>query len=230
MRYAPLLSPEERARAERYKSETRAAQFVTGRGLLRKILGEITGIPPADLQFAANEHGKPALAHEGLDLYFNVAHSKNAALIAVTRVGPVGVDLEALRPIAKLEQIAHRWFSDDDLSYLMDCDSCDRVARFFRLWTRKEALFKAWGVGLSWETARCVSVLHDQVFPASHGAPSHGALPGAPSQSVSKLPEPWGEDLHWSIRSWSPSPGYAAAVAAPGDSWRLVIQGERIDD
>ena len=204
LRYAPFLSPAEKERADSYKSESRAAQFITGRGRLRMILSEITGVPPGDLAIVAGEHGKPVLAGEP-GLHFSIAHSKDAALIAVTRIGPIGVDLEALRPVAHMERLARRWFTEDDVSYLVEAGPAERTARFFWLWTRKEALFKAWGTGISWESARRVSVRLDRIGPP---APKSRSQPAAG----------W-----WSIRSWSPRPGYAAAVAAPGDSWRLVM-------
>ncbi len=207
-RLAPLLSPEEKARAGRYKSKSRAAQFIVARGLLRRILGEITGVPPSDLRFTTNEHGKPTFAEDEINLHFNVAHSESVALIAITRVGPVGVDIEAIRSISNIERLARRWFSDEDYQYIMHADTSNQDARFFRLWTRKEALLKAWGVGLSWESSRAVNVLNDCVGPPPPD------VPGGPAR-------PWGNEPKWSIRSWSHASKYVAAVAAPGESWRL---------
>lgn len=210
-RYAPLLSSDEQDRLARYASAARAAQFVTGRGALRLILAGLVGLPPSDLRFTENERGKPALADHG-GYHFNVAHAKERVLIAVTRVGPVGVDLEAIRPIARREQIARRWFSDEDIAQLRQAardGRDDPDAAFLRLWTRKEALLKAWGIGLSWGRARTLTVSGDRV----------GARPVS---VVGANRSPLDGEQGWSIRSWSPRPGFIAAVAAPGDAWRLL--------
>ena len=111
---------------------------------LRAILGQYTGAP---LDFATGEYGKPYLPADP-HLHFNLSHSHQLALVAVSRDVEVGVDVEWFRPLPACLAIAERFFPPAELAALMDALPADREREFFRLWTRIEARLKARGVGL----------------------------------------------------------------------------------
>jgi 4'-phosphopantetheinyl transferase len=146
-----MLSPDEQARAQHFKFETDRNRFITGRGLLRTILSSYVQVDPAQLRFTYSKRGKPTLeygpGHE--PLHFNVAHSKNLILIAVTKACAVGVDVEWIHPMNDAEDIAARFFSPREAAKLMALTNEQRIPAFFNLWTRKEAWLKATGDGLS---------------------------------------------------------------------------------
>src|SRR5438093_8860446 len=106
------LSSDEVARAERFLREQDRAHFIAARGLLRVILGRYLLREPGELRFRYGEHGKPDLAAaERLPLRFNVAHSGELVLVAVTCDRAIGVDLEVRRDSVEWEPIAAEFFS-----------------------------------------------------------------------------------------------------------------------
>jgi 4'-phosphopantetheinyl transferase len=100
------------------------------------------------LRFIYGDYGKPALA-SGQDLRFNLSHSKEVALLGVTRNAELGVDVEHIRADFATEDIARRFFSRAEVEVFNALPVEEQVAAFFRCWTRKEAYIKAIGKGLS---------------------------------------------------------------------------------
>ena len=135
------LSPEELARAERFRAEGARRSFVAVRGELRRVLGARLGVAAADVALAVDEHGRPWV--EGAS--FNVSHSGAVGLIAVAGAGRrVGVDVEQVRPGMDVGAVAARFFHPDEAAAI-----AGRRDAFFRCWTRKEAVVKALGLGLN---------------------------------------------------------------------------------
>ena len=146
-----ILSPDEQDRAQKFKFENSRERFIVGRSLLRTILGSYLQVNPTQLRFIYSPRGKPSLENifgHGA-LHFNVAHSQNLILIAVTRACPLGVDVEWANPIKDFEDIADRFFSKNETAKLKAAPADQRMAAFYSLWTRKEAYLKATGEGLS---------------------------------------------------------------------------------
>ncbi|MFN0245635.1 MAG: 4'-phosphopantetheinyl transferase family protein [Kofleriaceae bacterium] len=88
-------------------------------------------------------YGKPQLRDDD-SVAFNVSHSGSLALVAVSREGPLGVDLEQHRVIRDIDKLAARYFTQVEASLV----AADPQV-FFRLWARKEAWIKAQGGGLT---------------------------------------------------------------------------------
>jgi 4'-phosphopantetheinyl transferase len=145
---ADVLSPTERERAARFRFDRDRARYVAAHGAMRCILGDALGRPPASLAFEVGPLGKPALADHPA-LHFNLSHSRDLAVLAVTTHGPVGVDVEAALPIPDSVAVAEANFSPAERAALRRLPEAERVAGFHRLWTRKEAYLKAIGTGLS---------------------------------------------------------------------------------
>ena len=142
------LEPEERDRAGRFHFERLQRHFVAGRGFLRYVLGRYLEVGPEELRFAYNNYGKPSLAGEQ-SLQFNMSHSHEVGLVAVTRDAALGVDVEHIRADFASEEIAMRFFSPLEVETFSSLPKEERVAAFFRCWARKEAYIKAIGKGLS---------------------------------------------------------------------------------
>ena len=144
-----ILSADELARAQHFVRAADAQRFIATRAILRRLLGSYLGIKPCALRFEYGRYGKPSLtgAVEGA-LCFSVAHSADAALVAVARGRRIGVDLELIRNPAPLD-VARQFFAPDELRALLSLPSAEQTTAFYRCWTRKEAYLKAKGVGLS---------------------------------------------------------------------------------
>jgi len=139
-----LLTADEQKRAGKFIKEEDADRFILCRGLRRRILAGYLNQAPADLCFDHNENGKPFL--EGRELNFNVSHSRDRMLIAVTAGRAVGVDIEFRRDGVPMESIAERWFAPEEREFLQGLKN-PRTA-FFDIWAKKEAYVKALGQGI----------------------------------------------------------------------------------
>lgn len=140
-----LLTDAERARARHFVGPLLQRRFVAARAQLRALLGRHLDRDPRSLVFLLNEFGKPRLAdHPGV--HFSLSHSQDRALLAVSEGPEIGVDLEMMRPVDHLD-LARRYFHPDEISAIERHD--DPRQAFFRIWTLKEAVVKAIGLGLS---------------------------------------------------------------------------------
>jgi 4'-phosphopantetheinyl transferase len=142
------LSPRERARGDRFHFEHHRRRFLAAHCALRATLSRHTGTPPSSLQFIENPFGKPLLAGVP-DCQFNLSHSDDLALLVISDTGPVGVDIEMLRPMRDALSLAEANFSASEYAEFLAVDPRVRDEVFLRVWTRKEACLKAVGIGLS---------------------------------------------------------------------------------
>lgn len=140
------LSPEELTRAQTFKHKQH--EFVATRALVRKVLAHYTSMPTSSLEFARREQGKPYLTNSPFPIYFNLSHSGNFAVLAVSTAGEIGIDIETIRPRNFLA-IAERYYHADEFKQLLATPEAEREPLFFKLWTLKEAFFKATGGGIS---------------------------------------------------------------------------------
>ncbi|HEU4510787.1 MAG TPA: 4'-phosphopantetheinyl transferase superfamily protein [Pyrinomonadaceae bacterium] len=150
-KFWPTLNADEAQRANRFHFEEHRRGFVVARGFLREVLSRYLDAKPESLQFSYSAYGKPALngEHKGTRLRFNLSHSHNLALLAVTEDSEIGVDVEYMRADFAGADIARRFFSRAEVATFDALAEKDRVAAFFRCWTRKEAFIKATGKGMS---------------------------------------------------------------------------------
>lgn len=160
-RLGSLLDAEERGRAERYHFDRHRRRYIVSQGMLRVLLARYRGLRPAALAFDQGPKGKPSLVGAPA-LHFNVSHSDERSVVAVARDGPLGVDIERLRPLADADDIARRFFSEREAAAYASLPEPLRPRAFFDCWTRKEAFIKALGEGLFLALDRFdVSVLPD---------------------------------------------------------------------
>jgi 4'-phosphopantetheinyl transferase len=144
------LSDEEQNRAARFHFGKDRESYQNAHGSLRLILGRYLDLAPAELHFGQTDFGKPFLTNnEASGLLFNMSHSGDFALIAVTREREVGVDVEFMRDGFATDDVAEHFFSVAEIYTLTGLEPHLRTHAFFNCWTRKEAYVKARGEGLS---------------------------------------------------------------------------------
>jgi 4'-phosphopantetheinyl transferase len=143
-----LLSSGEWRRAEAFANDRLRADFILNRAAKRRILGAYLGVAPRTIDFGYGPRGKPYIAHPACTLRFNLTHSGTLSLLAVTRDGEIGVDLEYVVERRRLENIAARMFGDARARHLESLSEPDRLRQFYVYWTWLEACVKARGGGL----------------------------------------------------------------------------------
>jgi 4'-phosphopantetheinyl transferase len=200
-----ILSADEQERADRYRFEADRLRCVIGRGYLRLLLGKLLDLPANNLQFEYDEFGKPSLVpRQGLPLQFNVSHSGDLILIAITMARAVGVDVERIRTDLDPDSIAARFFSTNECKVLASLAGAARYEAFFTCWTRKEAYLKGRGIGLS---------LPLDQFDVSF-------LPNEEPQLLATRHDP-AEARRWRLQALDLSGDYAGALAAPSSIRKL---------
>ena len=202
-----VLSADEQKRAERFYFQKDRSRYIVARGLLRTILGRYLNRAPNQLQFCYTSYGKPALVGESGKhvLRFNVSHSLDLALYAITCGRELGVDLERVRPDLVDQQLAERFFSPREVATLRTLPVNVRQEAFFACWTRKEAYLKVRGEGV---------MLGLDQFDVS-------LVPGEPAALLGTNGDPQ-EALRWSLQELVLRSGYVAALAVEGHDWRLT--------
>jgi 4'-phosphopantetheinyl transferase len=194
---AQCLSADERRRANRFAFERDRRRFIVGRAWLRRQLASRLSLRPEIVEIEYGPRGKPVLPARLADsgLRFNVSHSEDLAVYAFARGREIGIDVEAVRAIEDADAIAARFFSARENSAYRALDSRDKPLGFFSCWTRKEAFIKALGDGLY------------------HPLDSFDVslAPGEPARLLRVGGVP-GDRCGWNLESFSPAPGFVAAV------------------
>jgi len=143
-----LLSPEERIRSERYLQPRKRESFVLTRGMMRSVLSKYLDSPPEDIRFAYGEHGKPELKTIHKGVYFNLTHSGEIAVLAVSGRSRVGVDVERMdRDPERLDRIMEFLCPSEEMASYMALSRRDRALSAYYLWTANEAYLKGVGSG-----------------------------------------------------------------------------------
>jgi 4'-phosphopantetheinyl transferase len=194
---AALLSQDERQRVARYHRSVDRDRFIAGRGILRKIISAYLALAPCKLRFTYDEYGKPAVSDDQNDraINFNLSHSGELALCAVTRGRVVGIDIEYVREDFATLDIAERFFSKDEVAALESLPMEQRTRGFFNCWSRKEAFIKAKGMGVSYPLDRFTVSLAPGLTPA-----------------LLKVDGDEREAMRWKMYELKPGAGYVAAL------------------
>ncbi len=149
----PLLSAQERERWSAYVQADDRLRFLTGAALLRRAAGGCLSVSPGRLRVdrtcreCGAQHGKPSLPdHPEFDV--SVSHAGEHVVVAVARGPRIGVDVERIRDV-EVDELARSAFSIAEAAELAALPAGERVGAFFSLWTRKESIVKALGVGIT---------------------------------------------------------------------------------
>ncbi len=195
------LSTDERQRAGRFHFRKDCDRFIIARGVLRQILSRYLNTSPAQLRFSYTEYGKPELQDVPgkVPVRFNMSHSNEMALYAVTLGREIGIDVEFIREDFAGIEIAERFFSTAEVAVLRALPSALQTPAFFNCWTRKEAYIKARGEGLSYPLDQFTVSL----------------TPGEPACLLSTHLDPRDAE-RWKLFALSPADGYVGALAVEG--------------
>jgi 4'-phosphopantetheinyl transferase len=194
---AAVLSRRERQRADRFAFDRDRCRFIVRRAALRRLLAARVGARPESLELVYGAHGKPRLAPGSteVDLRFNVSSCDDLAAFAFSVGCEVGIDLEAVRASADVDDVAARFFSRAEYEAYLALEPRDRPLGFFQCWTRKEAFIKALGDGLTHPLDR---------FAVSLGPETPAAILRVENASV--------DGCGWRLWSFVPAPGFVAAL------------------
>ncbi len=150
-----LLNQEEREKADRFYFQKDRERFILSKGILRKILGKYLHQDPEKISFSSNSFGKPELQifsphreNNSGKICFNISHSENVFLVAISRDLELGVDIEFIRPNRPIEKIIEKYFSPEEKKELLQKNEPERLKNFYQLWTCKEAFIKGIGEGM----------------------------------------------------------------------------------
>jgi 4'-phosphopantetheinyl transferase len=194
--YRNLLSQIEKERADRFVFEHLTRSHELSHGALRLLLAHILNCRAQEVEFIYGPRGKPFLQGDSR-IKFNMAHSGNLALYAVTFDVEIGVDVEEMREVPDMDQIAARYFCDAEAEELRALGAGGPAMQaFFRCWTRKEAYIKAMGDGLY------IPLDQFQVTLSS----------SEPVKFV-HIGKDEGVATRWALHHLDPAPGYIGALA-----------------
>lgn len=209
--FEQMLESDELESYQRLQQNEYRHEYLVSHALLRKALSYYVDRSPASWHFSQNEAGKPAI--EGLPkIRFNLSHSNDMAVCAITVDQEVGIDVEYQANGESLIAVADQYFSNEELALLEKTTEADKTALFFQLWTLKEAYLKARGEGQS-------VPLPDLSFSFSQNDGVNFAA--ADSE----------ESARWDFSLLSISEGYSAALALDGSIQSIqLIEGLRSDD
>lgn len=149
--YAGMLMPDEIEKSRRFYFERDKVSYIICRGVLRVLVSSYININPEEVEFKYNSFGKPELisSQNELGIKFNLSHSGDFCLIALTNDREIGVDIERISYINNCISIAQNFFSDSENLLLESVSDDEKLDLFYNLWTHKEALVKASGMGLT---------------------------------------------------------------------------------
>jgi 4'-phosphopantetheinyl transferase len=146
--FVGLLSFDEYVRMIHFIHDRDRRRFVAARTGMRVILARYLGISPQSIGFDYGDNGKPSVAIAGdHPIHFNLSHSADLAVLAVSDRYELGIDIEEIRFLK--EDVAKWFFSPKENQTLQSLPAEHYLDGFYRCWTRKEAFIKAHSAGLS---------------------------------------------------------------------------------
>lgn len=201
------LSTAERERAERFRFDRDRDRWLAGRIALRRILARELGVATQDIAYGTLARGKPFLSGVTAGrAEFNLSHAGACALVGISRDAPIGVDVEFVKPMDDLADVAERHFAVEERAALFALPREEQLAGFYRLWTRKEAYIKAIGTGLGHALDRFAVSLTPEPCRFIH-------LDGDRTASES-----------WSLLHLTPRAEFVGAVAVPRAGARVQLR------
>lgn len=196
-RDAASLSDAERLRAQRFGTDALRHRWIAGRTTLRKVLGAVLGIAPAEVAIRRGTRGRPELVDASAGIDFNVSHTQNVAVIGIARGldadARIGVDVEANDRIVGADRLARKFLTAREQATLAGLSFEQRRERFLRYWTCKEAMSKATSDGLS-APFRCLDVEIGEALRLADGPPPY-------------------DPPRWELRTIDVPPGWLATLA-----------------
>jgi 4'-phosphopantetheinyl transferase len=199
-----VLCDEEHQRADRFRFEPDRRRYIAARAALRILLGRYIDQPAERIVFSYSTTGKPSLqrADGGSGPHFNVSHSGEIALLAFCADAELGIDVELVHDIEDTESIVRRFFCAEEVDQWLELPAHLGQKAFYDCWTRKEAVVKAMGGGLS---------VPLDAFQVSF----------SPTDAPRVRFRHDGDVTPWSLYDVSPASDYSGALAIRGAGWDL---------
>lgn len=195
------LDASERARYDRYRRDLDRHMFLLGRVMARAVVADALQVPPDAWRWREGDRGRPEIDAAACAVSFNLAHSDGSVVCALSRTGPVGVDIEN-RTRTPLERALVVRCCHVDEAADVDARGDDWRDRFLQYWTLKESYLKAVGLGIS---------VHLPDVRFRLGPPVQPAFVGSLS----------GADAGWTFDLTTIDPAHFVAVAvSPADGGR----------
>jgi 4'-phosphopantetheinyl transferase len=189
------LPPDELERSHRFRIPADQARFIVARALTRRLIRHYLGWGESPFEFSVGPIGKLHLpAPEPLK--FNATHSGHMVLVAISRDADVGVDVEHLRSLPKFQELAERYYCPQEIATLNTLPAELKQRAFFLAWTRKEALLKGVGKGLTFPLCDVEVTL----------------TPGEPARLL-QFGDVAGDAAPWRLVHLEPGEEYVGAVA-----------------
>jgi 4'-phosphopantetheinyl transferase len=199
-RFYAALAPDEKFKAAQFKFHVDRCRFIARRGILRSLLAKHIGIAPAEVELLCSEQGKTCIAaHQSSRIRFSVSHSRWLAMYALALDRDVGIDVERIDRSLAWQDISKAFFSGSEQDVISRLPSARQPESFFEIWTRKESLLKAFGMGFLFDPAQ-INVAEDYV-PGRATTLRH-------------------EERLWKLVPLGAS-GFAATLTAAGSEWRV---------
>lgn len=145
--YKNILTEEELDKAELFHQEKDRASYLTRRIMCRLLLSKYLDCLPEQIGFKEGFNKKPEVITPTTSFCFNISHSSDYIIIAITNALPVGIDIERLNPSFLFKDIVNDYFTKEEQAYIF-VDKDKALEAFFYLWTRKEAYLKYTSEGL----------------------------------------------------------------------------------
>ncbi len=121
-------------------------QFFQSRRLLRTLLKDNN--LNHNINILKDTKGKPILENCH-DLNISISHTRKHVAVGLSRDFKIGIDLENIKDRKYLKKIACKVFNENENYNLSLCSNyAEYINLFFRYWTKREALGKAYGIGL----------------------------------------------------------------------------------
>ncbi len=170
---AEPLAKEERIRAAQIRTEAGQRRWIAAHAALRTILGRHLDVEPSDVPLRFGPHSKPELDFDPAPLLFNLSHSGDLALVALSVGREVGIDVELMDPNRRFEDLARIGLDEESAAAVRAAGPEERPQAFYAAWTRREAIAKCRGVGLGGQQTGATPV---SVFPLDAGPGYAAAL------------------------------------------------------
>lgn len=148
LRYKSILSSEEMEKADKFRFESDHIRYIVCRSVLRLLLGYCCRCKPEALDIKYKKYGKPHLDAKNA-VYFNVSHSDEQCLIGISKHAEIGVDIENIKTLESVNEMSKTIFNQEEMNLYETVSSEQKMDFFYACWVRKEALFKALGIGIS---------------------------------------------------------------------------------
>ena len=146
--YRSFLDPEEQQTYDRYRVDFKKIEFLTGRVLLKKLLGHKLRLPSEEIRFVRNDYGKLFLQTERQpELFFNLTHTDRLIACVLSSWDGVGIDMERIKraPYEVMDQV----FLPEEIDWIQSQPTPNMKERaFFSPLDTKGSRYESGGSGL----------------------------------------------------------------------------------